>query len=467
MTIRRWMVSVLGLSALLGHGATSVSAMTLEEVASLAVKKNPEILAASENRESVAHQVRQAWAGYLPNLNASLGRGKEWSDNSTTRGTGDHELKQTHTEASLTLNQMLFDGFNVKSNVEKAQAQLSSASFGLERTTETVLLNVVDTYLEVLKREELLELVKDNVRLHQEILGKVKAKAAGGAGNDADVQQTETRLALASANHASSHGAWRNAFTRFERLVGQAPDKLQKANVPFKLLPETLEKAVDQAKLHHPQILAAQADMEAAESDVGAARSGLFPQLSLEVSVSNNDNIGGVPSYNKNALALLRLNQNLYRGGADEARIRASQRRIDQSRETLELARATIVEGVKAAWDNLQVSKDRIQYLNKHADISRKVVQAYHDQFKMGKRTLLDVLNSENELFAAKSALASEKLTHEQNAYRLLSAMGSLTSTMGFEEKPMAANEEPSWATRIFKSDEKSASTPTPPAAKP
>ncbi|MBF0178918.1 MAG: TolC family outer membrane protein [Magnetococcales bacterium] len=405
-------------------------AQTLNEAVLKALQTNPELLAAVDNLKAVEAQITQARAGYLPIVDLNAGYGRERSDNATTRAVTDkpgHALTLNRSEANLTLTQTLFNGFATRNRVARADAASRAAGFGMERVAESVAMNAVEAYVETVKRREQLELTRDNLLLHQRVLEKIRARhEAGGGESKADVQQTESRLALASANHAANQGAEQNARSLFLRVIGENPENPARPELPTRGIPESREEAVEKAWTGHPAMLAAQAELEMAQKELDESKAAFAPQVSLELSYGLNDDVGGSAGHGNSAAAMLRLKQNLYRGQADLARSKELYERLSQRRNQMEQTRRAIQEAVETAWDQWRATRDRVTYLKQHTAISKEVTESYHTQFKMGKRTWLDVLNAENELFVAKTSLVGEELSDIKIFCQLLANMGLL-----------------------------------------
>ncbi|MBF0176273.1 MAG: TolC family outer membrane protein [Magnetococcales bacterium] len=424
-----WRWSVMALLIL----PAPASATTLLEATAHALKSNPEVLAALENQRAVRNQIDGARAGYLPTLDTATAYGREWSNNTTTRGLGLNGLTLTNGQSSITLSQLLYDAGTTAANSAKAQAAYASATFGFHRVAEALLQSATDAYLESLKQQELLALLQDNVRLHQDILEKIQAKFKSGAGNEADVQQTETRLALVSANRVATLGALRIAEARYLRITGLPPRDLLRPEVHLAAIPVNWDVAEAAALQSHPAILAVQQDLAAAQHDLEAIKGSFRPNIKMDILYGNNANQSGTVGYAQNVSALVKMNYNLFRGGADNARKHESMQRITQMQQVLEQTRRTVRETLRTAWEGLEAARDRLEFLEKHVAISSKVSAAYGDQFKIGKRTLLDVLNSETELFTAKSTLTTEQFNLLANAFRVMGGMGKLQEFLGVQ----------------------------------
>ncbi|MBF0184846.1 MAG: TolC family outer membrane protein [Magnetococcales bacterium] len=439
--------SVLALLAGMAVAAPALPAwsMTMREAVELAVKTYPEVQAAEEYGKSLDQKVRQAFAGYLPRLDFTAGYGRERSDNTTTRsanttaGRSGHWLELDRGETGVMLKQNVFDGFDTKSKVAQARAQLQGAQARLALTSDNVALQAVQSYVELVMKHIQLELIKDNVLLHQRILSKVQRKYEGGAGPQADVHQAKSRTYLASANHASNQAAYKNAQAKFSEIIGVAPLKEQemvRPQVPEELLPKSVEEALEVALRDNPELAAARMAVKASESGVDVAKAGLMPRVDVELSASNNANVSGVEGHSQSAAAMLRMNYNAFAGGADMARVGEQRNLLEQARQLQDKTQRALEENTRESWNKLTMAQTRIGFMRQHYEVSKQVTASYHDQFKMGKRTLLDVLNSENELFAAKNGLLVEELTYIKSAYELFARMGLLQQAVTSQLPP-------------------------------
>ena len=403
---------------------------TLEEAVDRAVKSYPEVRAAMEERKSQEKKVREEFAGYLPVIDLSVGYGREYSDNPTTRGAnveGQHSLSLTRGETGLTLKQMIFDGYDVRNQVAEAEASLKAASANEQKAFADTARRAVNAYSDVVIRQAQLLLVIENVRLHNEILKKVRIKFEGGAGNEADVHQAESRTHLASAGQASTQLMYDAALARFLEIVGaEPPEGMTQPDIPEDQLPASLDEALELAMKHNLELERDRMKVVQEEAKLKSAKANFWPQVDLEIGATDNANMSGSPGHSKSAAAMLRMSYNVYKGGADKAGVEGSRSLLAKAQKTLDSTQRSVVERVSETWSKYQSSKERINFLTKHVAVSRKVVSSYHNQFKMGKRTLLDVLNSETELFSAQNTLHFENLTFIKTSYEILDYLGSL-----------------------------------------
>ncbi|MDM8557720.1 TolC family outer membrane protein [Candidatus Parabeggiatoa sp. HSG14] len=408
-----------------------VYADTLTEVIQRTLETNPEVLMSVNNRRAIDQTLKQAQSGYWPTVGLTGGYGRERSDNVTTRNMGE-DVTLTRQEMGLTLSQMLFDGFSVKHKIARQNSLVNSAAYKVQNTSENIALITAEVYLEILRRQELLELSKDNVVIHQKILEQIRILVEGGAGRLADVQQSRGRLALAKSSLVNAEGHLRNAQINYQRITGELPKELtMPPRAPLEAALATNQKtALDIALNNHPSLRTAKADLEATRAEREHAKSAFMPHFSLELGITNNKNLDGIEGDNDDMSAMLKMRYNLYRGGYDQARRQETAERIGVSKEEIRRIQRTIKEDVLLSWNSLHTIRARLKHLNMHLKSTEDVLESYKEQFKLGQRSLLDVLDSENEHFNARASLVSAQYTEILSIFKILESTSSLLKTL-------------------------------------
>jgi adhesin transport system outer membrane protein len=397
------------------------------------MESNPDILIDASRRLSLDQAVKGARGAYLPRADLALGGGREWSDNATTRALGlpgDRALNRT--EASLTLTQMLFDGFAVKSEVERNQARVESAANRLAGTSEQVALQAVEAYLEVLRHRDLVQLTRENSGIHQRTFDQIKIRSDSGVGRRADLDQINARLGLAKANLAAAEANLRDAEINFQRIVGAAPVNLGMPEAPpVAAFPGSGEEAIRMALEGHPVLKSAQADVEAAAAQARSAKSTLYPHFDLQVGATRNRNIDGLEGSSNDQFAMVRMRYNLFNGGIDQARINETAQQSSEARQILERTRRQVAQSTRLSWNAMTSVQERLPALRQHAESSAATRDAYTKQFSIGQRTLLDMLDAENETFTAASNYISGQYLETFARYRVLADLGQLLGALG------------------------------------
>jgi adhesin transport system outer membrane protein len=416
-----------------------VMAQTLTEAVDATLKSNPLILAETNRKLSTDQVIKQAESGYYPKADLNLGIGRERSDNPTTRANNDHRKWLTRGEAGLTASQMLYDGFATKHSVDQSESLAESAGYSITDTAESTSLNAIKVYLDVLRRQELLSLTKDNLESHERIFSQIKLRSDSGVGNQADVDQSTGRVALAQANNNANTGNLDDAKTAFLRVVGEQPESLvEPSDECCHTAPATLDDAIKIAYHQHPALRAAIAQHEAALASQQGAHAPMQPRVDLELSTSLNNNLDGSEGHNQDTLAMVRMRYNLLNGGADSAYIEETGYISEQVKEQANLAKRNIEQDVRLAWNELQRQTDRLEYLNLRTKSAEKTREAYQQQFNLGQRSLLDLLDTENELLSARSDYTNAYYDRIYACYWLSESMGKLLETLELQAPPEA-----------------------------
>jgi adhesin transport system outer membrane protein len=418
------------LAALLLCSGTS-NAETLTQTVTSAIQHFPEIQSAQHRQEAVRAQAGQARAEFFPNVNTSLGLGRERSRNVSTRAVGD-DVTLPRREAEITVSQLLFDGGVASGQVRRFNALAEGAGLTVFDTAETVGLRAGQAYSEVRRLREQLGIARENVTVHQRTLSDVTQIADAGRGRRADVVQAEARQALAISSAEQIAGELAQTEAAYKHLVGRPPGTLEPIPPLVARVPTRLDDAVSAALARHPAVLAAEKELQAAQHDQDSARARMTtPRVTVEAGSSRNRDIDGIAGPNQDAFAMLRFRYNLFRGFGDSERVRETAARVDQAVFEVARVRNEVERDVRQAWETLVSDRVRLPQLESYARASADVAEAYRLQFQLGQRSLLDVLNAENERFNATAGAVAGRASVAFGELRLLASMGILLESLG------------------------------------
>jgi len=404
---------------------TIALAQPLKETIAQTLESHPQQLRAIERQAAAAEQVAMEESGYRPTIDLQAGFGRERAFKSSS------DDWYTRREAGISVRQMLFDGYETKSRVEASQAGERAEQARTAEQAEILALEVATVYLDVIRQRQLLESTRDNLAAHQETFNKISRRADMGVGSLADATQARGRLALANYNLSVVQGNLWESETNFERVVGYKPGELElPTDDCCTHLPFTSEDARYLAIMEHPRFAATLADHEASLSQIGVAKSAMQPKVFLELDYSTDNGANGASLRKQTAAAMLRASQNVYRGGADEARVAANEHRADVARAQGEKDQRDLEADAKIAWYRLESVYQQLPELDRRQREAQGTRDAYTKQFNIGQRTLLDLLDSENELFTANNELISAKIDEQLARYTLLARVGRLLEFM-------------------------------------
>ena len=408
-------------------GSFSVQAETLDEVLAKTLSEHPEVLASESKVKAQKKAVKVAKSGYWPTLDVAGGAGKVRRQQN---GSPVNEKTLTGYELSASFKQSLFSGFSTINSVKSARQRGKAEKWRLQSTLESVGLKVVDAYLKVLERRDLVALSEDNLKVHDDIYRQIEQRTQQGVARSSDLAQIEGRRARASANLISARNNLVDAESEYLALVGDMPGELEQPGSYNLVLPENLDAALKEARENHPGLQAAIFDVRSSQSQYSTAKSTFFPTLDVEIDQNWNENSVGNEGRTRDTTAMLRLRYNLFRGGGDRARMQESAYRAEESRAQRDRTDRNLEERLRIAWAAFELVDEQRQYLELHESSSRQTVSAYREQFNIGKRTLLDLLDGENELFQSSRSLSSATYQLAFARYRILAAAGVLLKTL-------------------------------------
>lgn len=403
--------------------------MSLTEAIQSTIATHPELASRVDSRLSADEDVKVAKGGFYPSvdLNAAYGRG--YSDNTNTRAFGNHHTEiLTYTQSELRLRQMLFDGFNTSNEVERTKGVVNSRAYYAQGTAQDLALRTIEVYLEVLKRRELVTLAKNNLQAHLRVNDQIGLRTQRGIGSNADADQSVARRALAENNLDTAEVDLADSEANFFAVTGRMPDELETLPSIRGELPTTLQDAQQSMVDNNPYLKSAQADVQSAESQYEVAKSPFYPRFDAEAAVGANNNVAGEEGHDNEWRVGIVMNYNLFRGGSDKARLASDAHKINQAMDIRNNALRQLNENIHLAWNAMLNARKQTPTAREYAETTTRVRAAYQDQFGLGQRTLLDVLDSENELYNANRRYTEVRYTEEYSMYRVLANMGELLS---------------------------------------
>ncbi|MBV7544210.1 TolC family outer membrane protein [Acidovorax sp. sic0104] len=407
----------------------------LVDAARKAVVSNPDVQArwfgfrAADSERSVAR------AGFLPQLDAVASTGRE-NRVRPSGTTGSYH----HSGAALTLNQMLFDGFFTSSEVKRLGHAKLTRYYELVEASETAALEAVRAYADVVRYRELVEQAKQNYVEHKLTTNQIDERTTAGVGRRVDLEQATGRLALAESNLLTEVSNLHDVSARYQRLVGELPPAMAAPlpeNFRFAALPQNAQDAMTQALNNSPTVNAALENMLASEAGIASQKAGFFPRLDFRARQSWDRNLIGEQGRSRDSTVELVLTYNFFRGGADQAREQQAVENKFQARELKEKACRDVRQTTAIAFNDSRRLVEQMTYLDQHRLSTEKAREAYRQQFDLGQRTLLDLLDTQNEAFQASRAYVNARYDQLVAQARTLSAMGQLLPALNVSRADM------------------------------
>ncbi len=404
------------------------TADTLYEAVQYGMIANPDILLNTAKGLSAKQAIDKAKGGLYPSIDVTGGFGRQRSVNPTSAAIDDTPSTTLNiVESAVELRQRLFAGGGIINELKRNQYLTEAQKWKTQGIAEDLALEITKNYFAVLLHERLYAYSIENLKAHKAVFKMIKERADAGITRTAEVDQANARLALAEANKISALADLQEVKINYAKTVGKWPENLQMPHVPArKSLPNNLARIIEKGLDNHPTVKSSYADIKEAKAQYDVARAAYYPEVNLVLNSSKNKNLGGLIGPNDSDTVAVRMNYNAFRGGADAARIRETAYQVQEAYETKNRTLLELKETIRLAWNAYVASALRIQPLKQHVTASRKTRTAYQDEFKVGKRTLLDLLDSQNEYYQSQIELARAENDEILSRYRILNGMGCL-----------------------------------------
>lgn len=430
--VLRWVATVATL--LVAGGSLAADVSTLSGAVEEAVMRNPEVVARYHVMTAASEEVKVARGGLYPRLDLRGYIGSETLEQrDMSPGAGPDRWDTYNVDGgALTLRQLLFDGFATSKEVKRLKYAKRVRYYELLATAEDAALEATRAYLDVVKFRKLLDLARDNYATHKEVYEHVRQRVEAGIGRGVDLEQAGGRLALAESNLVTEAANLHDVSARFERVVGQQPPDPLQDPASFNGQLPTAEELTQGAFRQAPEMNAALENIRAARAELKSKKGAYWPTLALQASVAhdrNSDNLAFTDRETRGRLELL-LNYNLFNGGSDRARVRQYNEHLYESYDLRDKVCRDLRQTTRIAWNDTMKLQDQLQFQDQHQLATAKARDAYRKQFDIGQRTLLDLLDSENELYDARRTYLISEADLEVAHARVLAPTGHLLESL-------------------------------------
>lgn len=433
MSARKLSLSLVVAFMLPGGAALAEDQITVQKSVIDTLRYAPRLEMIKSNREAVGHDLDKSTGRWYPRLDARGGIGTDRFSSEVTRDEGRDDDWDTRSELGLYLTQRLYDGGEGFSQIRLDKNRLASLEHRVFDNAESLALDAVIATLEVYRQRELLFLAEENVKAHRDILASLQERERAGAGSVADVTQTQARLSMGLASLEKTRTNLQAALSNFQRLTGYLPGKIEMTPHEASMVPGTLEEMIARATTGNPKVNAAAEDVKADVERVNIAKSNFHPYVYAELSSVYADGVQDQQDWERTDAAMLRFNWNLFNGGSDFAATKAAKarkRQAEADREDLILA---VEDQTKVTWAQYQSSLNEVKEYTSAVKHNRETKEIYLEQFGVAQRSLLDVLDSENEVFQSANQLVTSTVNEQIAAYKLMALSGNLIAALGVD----------------------------------
>lgn len=434
-------LSALTLACLAATAQTqNTSPSGLSSAVQKAITNNPEVTARLNALRAAANEQDVVKGGYLPSLDLSANVGRD-SNRITSRSPETQSLNRNG--IALTATQVLWDGQVTRKEVERLGHARLTRYFEFLASSEETALEATRSYLDVQRYRKLVELAEDNYVQHKYAFNQLQSKVKAGVGRGVDSEQANARLALADSNLTTEVANLHDVSSRYLRVVGEAPASgLPAVGGLNRGIQPRNGDATNQALARNASISAAVENLRSVQAQAKERDSAYQPKVQARVRSGVGKNFDGVPNEKRDTTAELLLNWNLYNGGSDRARVRQYADLVNQAADQRDKACRDARQTMAIAHNDIQKLQNQLTALDRNVLAIEKARDAYRQQFEIGQRSLLDLLNAENELYTAKRSYANAEYDLQLAYARTQAARNTLLSTLGITPQDDGTSEQ-------------------------
>lgn len=409
-------------------------ALDLSAMVADSISAHPEVKEKVHAYRKVVSDQDIAESGWRPSVDLQASTGYF---NSESPSTSNDRVDYNSSSVELSVTQNLFNGYDTTNQVAQTKARTNSALYDVYDTADNIGLRAIQAYFEVLKQRRLYQLAVENVTAHEKILVQIRDRNLSGVGRRSQLQQTEGRLAGAQAGWIAQENNLADAATQLHQILGRYVDPQYLSEPDLPVMPQdSLEALIDQALIDHPAMRVADSNIVAAQSNYRRSLRTRYPNIDLRLATeygNNLDSDDGLDGDSDETSLMLNFTYNIYSGGKNDAE---SQRKISEVYEQKEFAarvRRQVISTLRLSWvaDDLLVRQ--LVFLNDHVIKAGQTVESYREEFFIGQRDLLDLLDAENELNRARNQHAVAKFDSFGARYRIYEGIGKLFEAANVE----------------------------------
>ncbi len=415
-------VAAVGLWAL---GAQPAGAQTLAEALAGAYVTNPTLSAARAELRAVNEGVPQALSNWRPDLTVTGSAGKQHIESQATFFSTKENT--TPVEATARLIQPLYRGGRTTAATERAEHEVRAQRSTLQSVEQSVLLRAVTAYMDVWRDQAVIQFNVNNEKVIERQLEATQDRFTVGEVTRTDVAQSETRLAVATAERIAAEGAHSSSRAVYAEVIGSAPGVLPPPP-PLEGMPASLDAAIDLAVSRNPDVLAASFAEKAARRRVREVIGELLPSVQINASLSHREETAQRSGELDRALILAEVTIPLYQQGAVSSRVREAKQITNQRRIEIEESRRRIKQETISSWEGLETARAQIRSFESGVRSAEIALEGVRQENAVGARTILDILDAEQELLDAKVSLVRSQRDEIVAGYQVQAAIGRLTA---------------------------------------
>ncbi len=405
------------------------SIVSLKQMVEKTISSNPEVQAKYHAYLGAGYEQDVVKGGFLPQLDIQSTYRKQ-EDINTIRNASGTQIPRWNNE--LVLRQMIFDGFATPNEVNRLGHAKRVRYYELQASMQDTTLEFMRSYIDTLRFRQLSEYAKTNYITHKQLFDKIKERVDAGVARRVDLEQATGRLALAEANLLTEMTNLHDVTARMQRLLGELPPAtLEQPDFFSTGVQSTPVEALHLAYLQNPNLLSTIEDIQATKDEVKTREAAYLPRLDLQARKNLGTSSDGRNSTNAADVLELTMNFNLFNGFSDKALVSQAIEKLNTANDFRDKACVDTRQLVIIAYNDINQLKQQLTYRDLHQKSIESAREAYRKQFDIGQRTLLDLLDTENEYFQARRSYSNTDYDTQTAYARLYASQGELLNKIG------------------------------------
>jgi TolC family type I secretion outer membrane protein len=390
-----------------------------------ALQHNPQIFQFEAESRAANSRIGEAREGFGPRLTLSSSVAKERQIIDSLQ----RDAMYSTAFGQVRLSMPLIDK-TLSAQLAQRRSSSITSDWRLTDVREQLMLRTIEAYVDLVRSANLLKLAQDNLKVHRQYVAQIKEIAKADLGRASDLPTAAGRAALAESVLTSRLAKMDASRVIWRQVTGLTPG-VEFFDVPMVNLPETLDQVLSRAQEFNPVLMLATSEIETARRGIDLAKAPFSPRLSLDTSAKSGQDFGGIQGTQGSSFVGLTGEWTVFSGRSEKFAVQAAQESVFAAQSALDRVRDELRSRVEQTWYDLQASDASVRSFEDYAKNAQQMVEASQNQFKIGRRSLLDVLNAENELFTARSNLESTLQDNKLAAWRLHSLQGRVQSELG------------------------------------
>ncbi|RXJ81251.1 TolC family outer membrane protein [Arcobacter sp. F2176] len=417
-----------------------VNALTLTDVVQETISTHPQMKVKEEILREKEQELVNVKSGYLPTIDLSYSIGPEVTRTITNN---QNRSSLTRKDATITLKQNLFSGFDTMNGVKQKKELILSASENVNETANSLAIESINAYLSVLKYSALYKTAQENVALHTKYLDQIKKTVEGGIGINSNYTQTLSRFENVTSEEYLAKLEYLNTISSYQRILPRKVfvEELEEP-VLGKLKYNNLDLLIKDCIENNPIIKGLKSEIQASKALVARNKSKYYPTVDLVAQSYWNKNLNGISTNNEAPLsssnydsesgynALVVFKYNIFNGFADKSNIEISKHKVLQNHNSLSDNERILKLNIEIAWNTYHITEKSLEHIKNDIQATSETVAYYQKEYELGRRSLIDLLNVSIEYNNAKKRKINAEFEQLLAYYKIMSYSNKLLSEM-------------------------------------